>query len=127
MKIKFKNVLVGANEHLKLPKEVAEKEFTENEIGAAFGCTLKKLREYKGLSLNALSKAVDIPNPTINRYENGINIPTIAQAIKLADYFDLSIEIFVAMGLAVIYENTDIVAQYERLEKAMILARARKK
>lgn len=127
MKIKFKNILVGADKRLHLKKEIAEREFTESEISAAFGYTLKKLREHKGLSLNALSKEVDIPNPTINRYENGINIPTITQAVKLADYFDLSIELFIAMGLAAIYEDMDIIEQVEKLERAMILARAKKR
>lgn len=127
MKVKFKNVLVGANNFLTVPKEVAEREFTENEIGEAFGYTIKELRKHKKLSLAALGKEVDLPAQTINRYENGINIPTITQAVKIADYFDLSIELFIAMGLAAIYENMDIVNQYERLEKAMILARARKK
>ena len=70
---------------------------------------------------------MDIPNPTINRYENGINIPTITQAVKLADYFDLSIELFIAMGLAAIYEDMDIIEQVEKLERAMILARAKKR
>ena len=66
--------------------------FTEREIGKAFGNSLKKLRSHLKLSLNALSSLVDIPNPTINRYENGINIPTITQALKLSEFFHLSIE-----------------------------------
>lgn len=127
MKIRFKNILGSMGNQLHQKKDIIEREFTENEISEAFGYTIKKLREYKKLSLNALSKEVDIPNPTINRYENGINIPTITQAVKLADYFDLSIELCIIMGLAAIHENADIISQYKKLETARIIARARKK
>lgn len=81
------------------PSKFSEREFTEAEISKAFGNSLKALRSYKKLSLNALSEKVDIPNPTINRYENGINIPTITQALKLTDFFNVTIEEMVVFGM----------------------------
>ena len=78
--------------------ENLSKQFTEAEIGKAFGSSLKKLRTHLKLSLNAFGALVDIPNPTINRYENGINIPAITQALKLAEFFHLSIEEMIFLG-----------------------------
>ena len=134
MKITFKSILPSFNKIFADKQAILDKEFTEAEISKAFGVTLKKLREFKGLSLTALSKEVDIPNPTINRYENGVNIPTITQAIKITDYFDLSIELFVLMGLCALYEGTDITVHYQRLQNALqeaqrqaVIDRARKK
>lgn len=134
MKIAFKSVLPNINALFSDRQEILNREFTEEEISKAFGYTLKKLREYKGMSLTALSKEIDIPNPTINRYENGVNIPTITQAIKITDYFDLQIELFIIMGLCAIYEEADIINLYESLQKALkgaqrqaVLDRARKK
>lgn len=95
MKPTFRNTIYGVS----LPKELYEKDFTETEISKAFGFSLRKLRTYKNLSLNALSEKVDIPNPTINRYENGINIPTITQAIKLTEFFNVSIEEMILFGI----------------------------
>jgi transcriptional regulator with XRE-family HTH domain len=101
---------------------VFKKEFTEEEVSRAFGLSLKKLRNHKNLSLNALSEIVDIPNPTINRYENGINIPTITQAIKLSSFFDISIEIMIAYGIADMLNETpegkDIIAYYELIQQS---------
>lgn len=134
MKVAFKSILPSINALFSDKQDILNREFTEAEIGAAFGFTLKKLREYKGLSLTALSKEIDVPNPTINRYENGVNIPTITQAIKITDFFDLSIELFILMGLCAIYEETDIIAHYQRLQNAIqaaqrqaVIDRARKK
>lgn len=115
MKITFRSLIPGINSLFSNKQSVLDREFTEQEIGAAFGHTLKKLREYKALTLTALSKAIDIPNPTINRYENGVNIPTITQAIKITDYFELSVELFVIMGLCGIYENMDIIPFYQKI------------
>ncbi len=90
-------------------------QFTETELGKAFGNSLKKLRTHRKLSLNTLSKLVDIPNPTINRYENGINIPAITQALKLADFFHLSIEEMIFFGLE---ENRNVVEYYQMKNNA---------
>lgn len=120
MKIKFQNLILGFDKTLKANDDILNKEYTESEISKAFGHTLKTLRVHKGLSLNELSKEIDIPNPTINRYENGINIPTITQALKIADYFDLSIELFVLFGIVAINENADITPLYDKLNSAIV-------
>jgi transcriptional regulator with XRE-family HTH domain len=103
--------------------EFFDKDYTETEIGKAFGDSIKRLRIHKGMSLNALSKEIDIPNPTINRYENGINIPTLAQALKIANYFDLSIDLLIAVGLNELYgtpdPSGDITTVYDAIQAAI--------
>ena len=56
-------------------------------------------------------------NSTLNRYENGLRVPSIAQAIKIADYFGVNIEMMVMMGLAAKEEGTDIGAIYDQIQQ----------
>lgn len=126
MKLKFDTILIGMGEKLNGKKEILDREYTEEEIGQAFGHTLKLLREYEDLSLKALSKEIDIPFQTINRYENGVNIPTITQAIKIADYFHMSIELFVIFGLTSIHEHIDVLPYYQKLKSAIVMKNATK-
>lgn len=136
MKLKYKDLLAGQVEIFKvrLPNpEILEREFDETELARAFGLTLKTLRNYKKMSLNALSQEVGIPNPTINRYENAVNIPTIPQAMKLSSYFGMSVELFTVFGLANINDGMDIVEYYEKIisafertKREVVIARAKK-
>ena len=66
-----------------------------------------------------LGEEIEMPPQTINRYENGENIPTIIQALKIADYFNMSIELFILMGIIAIEEDADILPLYDQLDKAM--------
>ena len=81
------------------------------EIAQCFGLALKTVRKIKGVSLAKMKKEIDIPSQTINRYENGINIPTIPQAIKIVTYFDLNIELFIFLGLAGLKEGEKAIEQ----------------
>ena len=117
-KIKNRALYIGFDKLINIPKEYAEKEYDESQLCKAFGRTLKILREHKKLTLRQLSDEIQIPPQTINRYENGDNIPTIIQALKIADYFYLSIELFIAFGIHVIEENTDITVLYDKLQNA---------
>lgn len=78
---------------------IFDSQIDESEIGQAFGLALKAARKVKDVSLIKLSEAVDIPNPSISRYENGLVVPTIPQAVKLTAYFGLNIELFIYIGL----------------------------
>ena len=66
-----------------------------------------------------MAEDVDIPNPTISRYENGQNLPSLLQAIKIANYFDLSVELMLIMGLTALYDGADIVPFYSVLKNAL--------
>lgn len=117
MKIRFENYYGEGN-------AILDRDFEENEIAEAFGRSLKTLREYKKLSLRDLSKEVDIPNPTLSRYESGQNIPSITQGIKICGFFDMNIESFVQYGLMDKYGVTikgmpdNIIGSYEKTQNA---------
>lgn len=52
---------------------------------------LKDLRKEKNITLVAMSKELEIPRSTLNRYENGDSEPKQETWEKLADYFDVSV------------------------------------
>lgn len=121
MKIKVREVLgfystvVLSAQNLGAPQKEIENyldiELDENEIIKAFGAALKAMREIEKESLNTLSKEIDIPNPTINRYENGINAPTIPQIVKILAHYKIPFEMYVFLGIAKL-KGVDIEAWY---------------
>ena len=57
---------------------------------------LKELRKAKRLTREQLSKEIGIPVRTIGRWENGETDMMLQTAIKLAKYFDVSLNEFVS-------------------------------
>ena len=112
MKVKLKDLIVLWKDYIPdIAEEVLNIELDEMQISQCFSIALKELRRYKKISLQALANIVDIPNPSISRYENGLVIPTIPQAIKLTAYFELPIELFVCLGLVGL-EGGDLIEIY---------------
>jgi transcriptional regulator with XRE-family HTH domain len=56
---------------------------------------LRKLRKEKGLSQQKLAEALGVSQQSINKYENHNVEPDIAMLIRMADYFDTSIDCLV--------------------------------
>lgn len=56
---------------------------------------LKELRRAKGISQLKLALDLNTSQNTISRYENGEREPGINELIKLADYFNVSIDYLV--------------------------------
>lgn len=56
---------------------------------------IKELRTEKGLTLIEMSNQLGIGKATINNYELGRSEPNISTLIKLAEYFDVSIDYLV--------------------------------
>ena len=56
---------------------------------------LRELREKKGISQLRLATALNTTQNTISRYETGEREPGIAELIKIADYFNVSIDYLV--------------------------------
>ena len=57
-----------------------------------FGKRLKLLREQRGLSLSQLGEAIGNTKSALSRYENGIVEPGLKTLIKLAEYFDVTLD-----------------------------------
>lgn len=60
-----------------------------------FFVNLKKLRKEHGISQIKLALDLNTSQNTISRYETGDREPGIAELIKLAEYFDVSIDYLV--------------------------------
>ena len=53
---------------------------------------LKALRKKKGISQLRLATELNTTQNTISRYETGEREPGIAELIKIADYFNVSVD-----------------------------------
>lgn len=56
---------------------------------------IKELREEKHISQSALAVAIGTSQRNIGRWENRENEPTYSQLVKLADFFEVSIDYLV--------------------------------
>ncbi|MBQ3547256.1 MAG: helix-turn-helix transcriptional regulator [Clostridia bacterium] len=56
---------------------------------------LKEIRKAKGISQLKLALDLNTNQNTISRYETGEREPGIAELIKIADYFNISIDYLV--------------------------------
>lgn len=56
---------------------------------------LKELRQAKGMTRAQLSKAIDIPERTIARWENSETDMYLRTAVKLSEFFEVSLDEFV--------------------------------
>ena len=80
-------------------------EASEEDIKIAFGKGVKAMRTAKNVSLTEMENALDIPNPSLSRYENGKNAPSITQAYKIANYFETDIPAIIFIGLMEMYPS----------------------
>ena len=53
---------------------------------------LKEIRKAKGISQLKLAMDLNTNQNTISRYETGIREPGIIELIKIADYFNVSVD-----------------------------------
>lgn len=57
-----------------------------------FGARLKELREEKGVSMIELARAIGVSDAAVCKWENGVAEPKLGYIIRLAEYFDCSID-----------------------------------
>ena len=62
-----------------------------------YGQRLKTLRKQKEVSLQALSKEINANVLMIKDWENGKRVLTVVHLIRLAQYFDVSIDYLVGL------------------------------
>ncbi len=53
---------------------------------------LKYLRMKRGLTQEQFAREINIPKPTLVRWEDGYNLPGVKRAYQLAKFFGVSIE-----------------------------------
>jgi len=54
-----------------------------------------ELRDKKGVRDADIAKATDIPQSTLTDWKNGLYTPKVDKMIKLADYFGVSLDVFI--------------------------------
>ena len=60
-----------------------------------FAKVIKELREEKELTKTALANALGLSHTAIVNWENGLKVPSIFTLIKIADFFDVSLDVLV--------------------------------
>ena len=108
-------------ENLKLGKLYGDEEnttqiVTDEQVAKAFSSTIKAIRKYKELSLTEVSRSTGIPFQTIARYENGENIPSFIQMLKITQFFHIHLETILRIGLLQ-DPDIEIPAYYEEEKK----------
>lgn len=76
---------------------------------------LKKFREKLGLSQTEVANRLEINSQTYNRYETGVNQPNIEMLIKLANFFNISLDDLVGRE-----SNTINLNYYDNDKKELI-------
>ena len=59
------------------------------------GQRLRELRQQNQIKQYELAQILDVDPTTVNKYESGENIPELKTLIKIADYFDVSLDYLV--------------------------------
>lgn len=73
---------------------------------------LKELRKQHNLSQQKLADILHVSQQSVYKYENGITSPDIETLIRMADYFNTSIDYLV--------EHTDIPHKIEPVKETML-------
>ena len=58
-----------------------------------------ELRDLKGVKDNEVSRATGIPQSTFTDWKQGRSTPKLPKLLKLAEYFEVSVEVFVTNDL----------------------------
>ena len=74
-------------------------DISDGTMRMAFGRRLKRLREHTNTTQNDLAIATGVPRQSISVYERGETAPTVTQAIRITNYFKLTIDDFILFGL----------------------------
>ena len=89
---------------------------------ADFAQRLKELRNKKDVNLDQVANSIDrINKGSLSRYENGKSQPGIEATIKLADYFNCSLDYLTGRSdyinpyLLVNNDFTDIIEEFNQL------------
>lgn len=72
---------------------------------------LKELRNQKGLTTSELANIIGCSNPTITHYERGEREPSLSTLIKLADYFQVSVDYLIGHDNAIMKRPYSEIAE----------------
>ena len=73
-----------------------------------FGDKLKQLRTLKGLSQEQLAKRMSITKSMVSAYENSVRLPSYDVLIKIALFFNVSMDYFFGFDKRKFLDVTDL-------------------
>ena len=80
------------------------------------GIFLKQLREEKGIELEDLTKYIDVPVKTIEKWENGKRLPKMRDFALLSFWYEMSINELIN-GERKSMKDDDMIFYYAMIEK----------
>lgn len=80
---------------------------------------IKELREDRDLRQIDLANATGIDKKTLSNYETEKTKPTSDVLIRLADYFDVSVDYLIGRTDITLYEKEGIIKQIESVENLL--------
>ncbi len=69
-----------------------EKQLEKQHMAEVFGSNLSRLREVHGVSARGLAKELGCSHGVIQRAESGIKIPAVHVCLRIAEFFDVSLD-----------------------------------
>lgn len=81
-----------------------------------FAKNLRVLRQKKGMTQRKLGKVLHYGSTAIANYESGRNEPSFDDLIRLADFFDVSVDEL--LGTERLRQNRDIYARFCCMDQA---------
>ena len=72
------------------------------------GNNIKKLRRQKNVKQDVLATSLHLRRQTVSSYERGITLPNIFTLIRIADYFDVSLDELTGRKELIIHEKDGV-------------------
>ena len=69
------------------------------------GNNIKKLRRQKDVKQDVLATSLHLRRQTVSSYERGITLPNIFTLVRIADYFDVSLDELTGRKELIIHEK----------------------
>lgn len=82
---------------------------------------LKRLREESGTTQRQLAEAIDVSQQSVNKYENHNIEPDIETLIRIANYFNTSVDCVIGHGKASINSADPDTLELSAAESVLIL------
>lgn len=89
---------------------------TEEQAINGIAVGLKRVRKWRGKTLKETEAATGIPHPTISRYENGENVPSVVQMFKLCTFYKVEIRQILMLGIQQEKNVESLLQKYEEMQ-----------
>lgn len=87
----------------------------ENNVEQIIAQNLIDLRKHRNLKQSELSEAIGYSDKTISRWENGTSVPDVSTLIKLAKFYNVSLEDLINENAANKFKENDKTKNHEEL------------